>query len=120
MANREVIGLAPLQVYSSALVFVPRNSVVKKMFIESIPHWIHHIPNTKLDWTSQIQTLEGHSSPVHAVAFSPDGKQVASGARTVGLWDLTTGELQQTFFGHSNLIYTVAFSPDGSWVASGS
>ncbi|KAL4750011.1 WD40-repeat-containing domain protein [Aspergillus terricola var. indicus] len=50
------------------------------------------------------QTLEGHSAGVWSVAFSPDGKQLASGSsdKTIKLWDPATGDLQQTLEGHSN------------------
>jgi WD40 repeat protein len=33
------------------------------------------------DWSSLLQTLESHADAVEAVAFSPDGKQVASASR---------------------------------------
>ncbi len=46
---------------------------------------------------------------------------IASGGqdKTVGLWDIATGQLKATLAGHSYDIYTVAFSPDGTTIASG-
>jgi WD40 repeat protein len=56
------------------------------------------------------------------VAFSPDGKLVASGSsnETVRLWDPATGAVRCTPEGHSSWVMAVAFSPDGKLVASGS
>jgi len=57
-----------------------------------------------------------HEGPVVAVAFSPDGKTLASGSfddRTVRLWDVATDQLRSTMRGHSGNITNLEFSPDG-------
>jgi WD40 repeat protein/tRNA A-37 threonylcarbamoyl transferase component Bud32 len=59
---------------------------------------------------------------VNSVAFSPDGKRVASACLvgTLKMWDTTTGEELFTFKGHNGDANSVAFSPDGNRLASGS
>jgi WD40 repeat protein len=65
-------------------------------------------------------TLTGHGSIVTAVAFSPDGTQLAtaSGDGTARLWDTTTGTTQAILTGHDSPVTSVAFSPDGTLLAT--
>jgi WD40 repeat protein len=68
-------------------------------------------------------TLRGKEpTSVECVAFSPDGKSLASGGsdKNVSLWAVADGKLTATLRGHSDTIYSLAFSPDGKALASGS
>ncbi|PJB30534.1 hypothetical protein CO110_00065, partial [Candidatus Desantisbacteria bacterium CG_4_9_14_3_um_filter_40_11] len=59
-----------------------------------------------------IKTLQGHGDNVYSVAFSPDGKILASGSldNTIKLWDVQTGAGIKTLQGHGDRVYSVAFS----------
>jgi uncharacterized protein YegL/uncharacterized protein with WD repeat len=69
---------------------------------------------------SNTQKVEGHSSGVEKVVFSPDGSILASGSRdkTVKLWDVKTGELKQTLTDHDSWVTDITYSPDGRQLAS--
>jgi WD40 repeat protein len=83
------------------------------------------IPNEAEADTSKARNntpliLEGHQGAVMSVAFSPDGKTIASGSwdNTIRLWNLDGMPIGQPFTGHEGYVMSVAFSPDGKTIAT--
>ena len=117
-----IADLSPLQLYSSALIFAPNQSIIRNTFQNFIPGWISQQPEVESGWNTVQQTLEGHSHWVTSVAFSHDSKLLASVSKdkTVKIWDASTGALQQTLKGHSHMVNSIAFSHDSKLLASAS
>jgi WD40 repeat protein len=71
-----------------------------------------------------VKTFPGHTEAIYSVAFSPDGKVIATGSfdKTIKLYDVTTGKEIRTYggaTGHQSLVLSVAISKDGFFLASG-
>src|SRR5262245_644776 len=69
-----------------------------------------------------LATLRGHALALASVAYSPDGKYIATGSydRTTKVWDAASGKELVTLTGHEAAVEAVAFSPDGKSLATGS
>ena len=91
---------------------------------------LHRVPAEyrKFEWylarrkfTGGDMTLYGHTSTVTDVAYSSDGKRIASSCRdsTIRIWDAFSGQSIRTLTGHKGGVVTVCFSPDSSLLASG-
>jgi WD40 repeat protein len=77
-------------------------------------------PEIKLQ--EPVSVLEGHSAGVLSVAFSPDGKTIASGSvdDTLRLWNANQARLVRTMQGHPFPIGQIRFSPNGASLFTGS
>ncbi|MCX6153982.1 MAG: VWA domain-containing protein [Candidatus Kapabacteria bacterium] len=67
-----------------------------------------------------VRLLESHKKAVLAVAFSPDGKYIATGSvdRSVMIWNRIKGGVVASMMGHNGNVNTVTFSPDSKLIAS--
>ena len=72
---------------------------------------------------SLLRELDGYGGLGlgHSLAFSPDGKLLATGHQdnTARLWEIPSGNLKATLKGHVAQVPGVAFSPDGKTLATG-
>ena len=120
-----LIQRSPLQLYTSALIFSPIKSKIRRLFWKEAPAWIKRYPNVPEDWV----TVDGE--PVHkdddnesregstAMSFSPNREILANAwGRQVDLWDVEGRKLLGTIGHGTPLRSTFAFSPNGKLLAT--
>ncbi|KAK1447635.1 hypothetical protein CMEL01_09474 [Colletotrichum melonis] len=106
--HKEMIAEFPLQIYESALLFSPEESVVRKHFFEDhAPQWISITPGLDMTWDTRLQSLTGHENRVDTVVYSPNGQWILSGSAdgTVKLWQAESGHCEYTYGGFGEELY---------------
>ncbi|KIK56870.1 hypothetical protein GYMLUDRAFT_173543, partial [Collybiopsis luxurians FD-317 M1] len=109
--------------YVSALPFLPAESILSKATQQQFHNVAKICKGQKEHWPSIQAILVGHKKCITSVAFSLDGKKIASGSldSTVRIWDAETGNaIGKPLKEHKSSVHSVAFSPDGMKIVSGS
>ncbi|OAR01571.1 hypothetical protein LLEC1_07590 [Akanthomyces lecanii] len=123
-AYMSTISSTPLQLYSSLLIFTPKQSKIRTMFEDSedAVRWMRLKPHLDDFWGSCLRILEGHSDAVTSVAFSHASTLIASASDddTARIWRADTGECVQVLEDHNNSVTSIAFSHDSTLIASAS
>src|ERR1700749_1639761 len=86
--HSSMIGIAPLQLYTSALLFTPTGSIGRKNFKENIPNWVFMKPIIQ-HWSPSLNLLIGHQSFIRDIHWAPDGIHLVSFTDdSIKFWDL--------------------------------
>src|ERR1700722_925711 len=91
--------------------------------------WLFHLETDGRLSNAPLFTFAGHKDAVYALAFSPDGKTLATAGydRLIHLWDVSPGQTKTpvvvstprlTLKDHSDTVYGLSFHPDGALLAS--
>jgi WD40 repeat protein len=106
MENFDLINHSPLETYSSVLIWLPEDSLIRARYtkLEAYPYSCRVICGQRKAWDACELILDCRS-PVNSVAFSPDGSRVVSASHetTVRIWNARTGGLEAVLEGHTHL-----------------
>jgi WD40 repeat protein len=99
-----------------------KSAATKEVALEKLSILIGLLILTDALSAQEIVTLKGHHHTVAALAFSPDGKILASGSwdKTIQLWQVPAGKMSMTLTDHTDWVHSLAFSMDGKNLVSAS
>jgi WD40 repeat protein len=117
----EPISRHPLETYHSALVWIPKESLMRERYADAFGSAPQVLYGLSESWDPQLHVLP-HPDEVYSIAFSPDGSLIASGSfdSMVRIWNIVTGEKESELESNTECVNSLAFSPDSSRIVSGS
>ncbi|KAJ7924599.1 hypothetical protein B0H13DRAFT_1601475, partial [Mycena leptocephala] len=122
-ANFECIETHRFEIYQSALVWLPKTSLIRKVYANHLPRAPRLTVGLSDSWGSTELVLDNLlRHRVKSVAVSPDDRRVVSGSddNMVWIWNAITGMAEATLDGHTAQVNSVVFSAKGNQIISGS
>ncbi|CAG8090975.1 unnamed protein product [Penicillium salamii] len=116
--HASTIENAPLQFYSSAMLFSPTSSITRQRYHHEVQGWTLPNPGLSEVWAQHIQRVDW-GCPANDLVFSQDGRLLAAALAmgAVIVWEATTLTQAKVLPADAEIIVSVAFSPDGRLVA---
>ncbi|TFB00247.1 hypothetical protein CCMA1212_007742, partial [Trichoderma ghanense] len=116
LANVVTLEKAPLQIYSSALIFAPERSIVRQMFKANIPTWLRTLPAMQFHWDPCLATIANQlTSTVKLITIPASDRVISVPVKgEMKVWDLKSASCIAV---HSDVLpKSVRVSPDGTEV----
>ncbi|KAL7942645.1 hypothetical protein V8C42DRAFT_331538 [Trichoderma barbatum] len=117
--HAQILENAPMQIYSSTLLFSPTESLVptqRTHFSDEMSSWITSNPVKESKWSARLQTIEA-ANPTVVSSCGMNLLILSSYSRTVEIWDMSSGRRVQTL-NHADTVYDAVFSSDSKHVVT--
>ncbi|MFM6061284.1 MAG: protein kinase domain-containing protein, partial [Microcystis panniformis] len=106
----ELMGRLPRNRPANTRIILQRLDEIERQ-LKLPPKQPSVVPQINSSVSPLDKTLTGHSGQVYSLAYSPDGRYLASGSkdRTIKIWEVATGKGLRTLTGHSGVVWSVAY-----------
>ncbi|KAI2615576.1 WD40-repeat-containing domain protein [Hypomontagnella submonticulosa] len=100
---------------SNTVLFCPVESRIRKSWMAKAHPWVATSPLISQNWAHSFAEFRGHQDWIRAIAFSSDGRYIASGSddSVVRIWDAEMGTTQHKVKVRRGWVYSIAFSSEG-------